>query len=57
MSIGSGTGVSPVNRHGQDGPATANDTTTEEQMGVTNRPYRDILNVRRSDDVFGIGRD
>ena len=28
VSLGSGTGVPPVNRHGQDGRATANDRTT-----------------------------
>ena len=34
VSFGSATGVPPVNGHGQDGRATANDTTTEKPVVV-----------------------
>ena len=32
VSFGSGTGVPPVNGHGQDGRATADDTTTDRPL-------------------------
>ncbi|HXW14039.1 MAG TPA: hypothetical protein VEN79_05980, partial [Terriglobia bacterium] len=35
MSFGSGTGVPPVNGHGQDGRATANDTAPDARNGRT----------------------
>ena len=35
VSFGGGTGVPPVIRHGQDGRATANDTTTAEWANWT----------------------
>ena len=40
VPFGSGTGVPPVNGHGQDGRATANDTTTTRRGCLTNKISR-----------------
>ena len=41
VSFGSGTGVPPVDGHGQDGRATANDTTTRVTKGLSSVPITD----------------
>jgi hypothetical protein len=43
VSFGSGTGGTSVNGHGQDGRATANDTTSESSIALTVGRGGDIL--------------
>jgi membrane dipeptidase len=49
VSFGSGTGVPPVNGHGQDGRATANDTTTS---AGDSKPIGFILSMEGADPIL-----